>query len=182
MLLGVVGANGGATNWTGPAGWTVGGNSASPDGQALRWWWTVVPASPATSYLFSSSSYEDGAVVVIDLRGAATTNTIQGVSVMNANDNSGIGNVTSAACASVAWSGATNVVDLLLTSWQPTAANITWPTGFSQMAAATDGYGFVAVGGNLNSQTISSLPSQVANFSVSQSVIPTLQVAIRVGP
>lgn len=182
LLIGVVGANGTASVWTGPAGWTVGANGGSPDSQALRWWWYVVPASPATSYVFTSTGYTDGGVVVIDLRGASGAAPIQGVSALNANDAGGIGNVTSAVCAAVTWSGSTNVVDLLLTSWQPTGATITWPAGFSQMATATDTYGFVAVAGNLTTQAGSNLAPQTATYSVSQAVIPTLQVAIKVGP
>jgi hypothetical protein len=181
-LIGVVGANGSTTTWTAPTGWTVGTNGASPDSQALRWWWLVVPATPATSYTFKSTGYADGGAVVIDLRGASAAGPIQAVSALNANDAGGIGNVTAATYSAVSWTGSASVVDLLLTSWQPTTTAVTWPAGYSQLATANDGYGFVAVAGSLTTQTTSSLSSETATFSASQAVIPTLQLAIKVGP
>ena len=54
--------------------------------------------------------------------------------------------------------------------------------GYSLQATANDGYGFVTVGANLTTQSVSSLPAQVATLSASQAVVPTLQLAIRVVP
>ena len=101
---------------------------------------------------------------------------------MRTNDNFGDGRVTSAQFAGDSWSGSANVVSLLLMSWQPANATVTWPTGYSLQATANDGYGFVTVGANLTTQSVSSLPAQVATLSASQAVVPTLQLAIRVGP
>lgn len=181
FLVAVAGANGTATTWTAPAGWSPGTNSAGPDGQQLRWWSLVVPSTPAASYKFSANSYTDGGIVIIDFRGVAAVNPVQAVSLLATNDNSGNGNVTTAAYNSASWTGSATVVTVLLTSWQPTQASITWPAGFSQLATANDGYGFVAVAANLTSASTTGLSAQAAHFSVSQAVIPTIQIALNVG-
>jgi hypothetical protein len=67
-------------------------------------------------------------------------------------------------------------------SWQPTTTTVTWPSGYTAQASANDGYGFVAVGANLTNQTASSLGAQAATFSVTEAVVPTLQIAVLVGP
>ena len=175
LLIAVAGTNGSPTAWTAPTGWTSGAGSAAPEGQGLNWWWQVAPSGPPPAYTFQSSGWADGGIVLLDLRGGRA---IKAVSTITANDNSGVGNVTSAGVQAASWAGSSTVASLLLASWQPAGATLSWPAGFSQLAEADDGYGFVAVGGRLQSQSTSSLPSQTIGYSAPESLIPTLQVAI----
>jgi hypothetical protein len=148
----------------------------------LNWWWKIATSTDSgASVTLKASSYADGGGIVFDYRGAAAS-PILAVSTLATNDNGGNGNVTTATFNSVSWSGSANVVSLLLMSWQPVSATITWPTGYAAQATATDGYGFVAAGANLTTQSVSSLSAQTATFSASQAVIPTLQIALLVGP
>ena len=182
LLIAVAGTNGSPSSWTTPTGWTAGAGSGHPDGQGLNWWWKIATSADAgATVTLKASSYADGGGVILDYRGASAT-PIQAVSAMTTNDNFGDGRVTSAQFAGASWSGSANVVSLLLMSWQPANATVTWPTGYSLQATANDGYGFVTVGANLTTQSVSSLPAQVATLSASQAVVPTLQLAIRVGP
>lgn len=182
LLIAVAGTNGSPSSWTTPTGWTVGTGGAHPDGQGLNWWWKIATSGDVGAKVtLKSASWADGGGLVLDYRGASAT-PVQAVSAMTTNDNGGNGGVTSAQVAGASWSGPTSVVSLALMSWQPASATITWPSGYSLQGMATDTYGFVAVGANLTAQSVSSLPSLTATFSTSQAVIPTLQVAIRVGP
>jgi hypothetical protein len=101
---------------------------------------------------------------------------------MATNDNGGVGNVTKPTFNSVSWTGSTSVVSLLLMSWQPNPATVTWPAGFGLQATANDGFDSVASGANLTPQTATSLAAQTATMSKASDVIPTLQIALRVGP
>ena len=182
LLIAVAGTNGSPSSWTTPTGWTAGTGGGHPDGQGLNWWWKIATSVDAgATVTLKASAYADGGGVVLDYRGASAT-PIQAVSALTTNDNFGNGRVTSAQFAGASWSGSANVVSLLLMSWQPANATVTWPTGYSLQATANDGYGFVTVGANLTTQSVSSLPAQVATLSASQAVVPTLQLAIRVGP
>lgn len=175
LLIAVAGTNGTPSGWTAPNGWTAGTGSAAPGGQGLNWWWQIVPAAPPASYTFQSAGWADGGIVLLDLRGVTA---IKSVSALTANDNFGGGNVTSAAVQGTSWAGTANVASLILAGWQPGPATLAWPGGFTQLAEADDGYGFVTVGGRLTAQPASSLPSQTVGFSAPQTLIPTLQLAI----
>jgi hypothetical protein len=180
LLLAVAGTNGSPSSWTTPSGWNVGNGGGHPDGQGLNWWWKIATGSDSgTTVTLKSSSWADGGGVVVAYRGASAT-PIQAVSTLAANDNGGNGNVTSATGNGVSWSGSATVVSLLLMSWQPTNASVTWPAGTTLQATANDGYGFVAVGANLSPQTGTSLSAQTILLSASQAVVPTLQIALLV--
>jgi hypothetical protein len=118
---------------------------------------------------------------VLAYRGMSVT-PIQAVSALATNDNDGNGNVTSAPVNGVSWSGSATVVNLLLMSWQPTTATVTWPAGVTLQATANDGYGFVAVGANLVPKTVAGLGAQNVTLSAAQAVVPTLQIALLVSP
>jgi hypothetical protein len=98
------------------------------------------------------------------------------------NDNNGNGNVTKAQVGGVSWAGRSNVVSLVLMSWQPVAPTVTWPAGYAGQASANDGYSFVSVAAGLAPQLSTSLPGQTVTLSAAEAVIPTLQVAVAVGP
>ena len=182
LLIAVAGTNGAPASWTTPAGWTAGTGGGHPDDQGLNWWWKIASsADSGTTITLKSSSYADGGAIVLDYRGASAS-PIRAVSTLATNDNGGNGFVTSLQFNAVSWTGSANVVSLLLMSWQPANATVTWPTGYAAQATATDGYAFVAAGANLTTQTVSSLGSQTATLSVSQAVVPTLQIAVLVGP
>ena len=181
LLIAVAGTNGSPASWTTPTGWNVGANAGHPDGQGLNWWWKIAASTDSgTTVTLKASSYTDGGGVVLDYRGASGS-PIQAVSALATNDNGGNGKVTSAQFNGVSWSGLATVVSLLLMSWQPTNATVTWPAGYTLQATANDGFGFVTVGANLTSQTVSSLSAQTSTLSASQAVVPTLQLAILVG-
>jgi hypothetical protein len=182
LLIAVAGTNGAPSSWTTPAGWNVGANSAHPSGQGLNWWWKVANGSEGgTNLTLKSSSYADGGGVVLDYRGTAAS-PIAAVGSLATNDNGGVGNVTKPTFNGASWSASTKVVNLLLMSWQPSATSVGWPSGFSQQATANDGFGFVAVGANLAPQSTTSLASRTAALSVAEDIVPTLQLAVAVGP
>ncbi len=181
LLIAVTGANGTPASWTTPTGWTAGAGAGHPDDQGLNWWWKIAAtADSGATITLKSASYADGGGIVFDYRGA-TSAPIAAVSTLSTNDNNTNGNVTSATVNGVSWTGSASVVSLILTSWQPTNATETWPTGYTLQATANDGYGYVAVGANLTSQNVSSLGAQTVKLSAGQSVVPTLQIAIFVG-
>jgi Abnormal spindle-like microcephaly-assoc'd, ASPM-SPD-2-Hydin len=183
LLIAVAGTNGTPSSWTAPTGWTAGANSAHPSGQGLNWWWKVATASDAgASAIFKAKSFARGAGEVLDYRGLSASSPIVAVSTMATNSNGGAGNVTTPIFKSVSWSGSTSVVSLLLMSWQPNPATVTWPAGFGLQATANDGFDSVAAGANLTPQTTTSLATQTATLSKASDIIPTLQVALRVGP
>ena len=184
LLIVVAGTNGSPSSWTTPTGWNAGAGAGAgnPDNQGLNWWWKSASGSESgTTVTLKSSSYADGGGVILVYRGTSAT-PIQAVSGLASNDNNGNGNVTSVPFNRVAWSPSANVVSVLLMSWQPANATVTWPASYTLQATANDTYSFVAVGANLTSQTASSLSAQTATLSVSQAVVPTLQIAILVGP
>jgi N,N-dimethylformamidase beta subunit-like protein/centrosomal CEP192-like protein/ASPM-SPD-2-Hydin domain-containing protein/HYDIN/CFA65/VesB family protein len=182
LLIAVAGTNGAPASWTTPTGWTAGAGGGHPDDQGLNWWWKIASsADSGTNITLKSSSYAEGGAIMLDYRGASAT-PIRAVSTLATNDNGGVGFVTSAQFNAVSWTGSANVVSLLLVSWNPANTSVTWPTGYAAQATANDGYSFVAAGANLTTQSVSSLSSQTATFSVSEAVIQTLQVALLVGP
>jgi hypothetical protein len=182
LLIAVAGTNGSPSSWTTPSGWNVGSGGGHPDGQGLNWWWTIAAGSESgTTVTLKSSSWADGGGVVLAYRGMSVT-PIQAVSALATNDNDGNGNVTSAPVNGVSWSGSATVVNLLLMSWQPTTATVTWPAGVTLQATANDGYGFVAVGANLVPKTVAGLGAQNVTLSAAQAVVPTLQIALLVSP
>lgn len=181
LLIAVAGTNGFPSSWTSPTGWTVGANGGRPDGEGLNWWWKIASGSESgTTLTLTSSSYADGGAIVLAYRGASAT-PIQAVSTLAANDNGGNGKVTSAQFNSVAWSTSASVVSLLLMSWQPVSTTLALPTSYTLQATANDSYSYVTAGANLTAQTVSSLSTQTATLSVSEAVVPTLQIAILVG-
>ena len=181
LLIAAAGTNGSPASWTTPTGWTAGAGGGHPDGQGLNWWWKIATsADSGATITLKAASYADGGGIVLAYRGASAS-PILAVSAMATNDNGGDGHVTSAQFNGVSWSGASNVVSLLLMSWQPANATVSWPAGYSTQATATDGYGYVAAGANLTAQTLSSLGAQTVTLSASQAVLPTLQLAIQVG-
>jgi hypothetical protein len=181
LLIAVAGTNGSPKTWTTPTGWTAGSGSGQPDGQGLNWWWKVATSTDSgTTVTLKSSSYADGGGVILDYRGAAAS-PILAVSTLTTNDNGQTGNVTSVQFGAVSWSGSDSVASLLLMSWQPASATVTWPAGYAAEATATDGYGYVAVGADLSSQQTSSLSAESARLSTSQAVVPALQIAVLVG-
>lgn len=184
LLIAVAGTNGSPSTWTTPTGWNAGASAGAgnPDNQGLNWWWKIASGSESgTTLTLKSSSYADGGGVVLDYRGASVT-PIQAVSALVTNDNNSNGNVTSAQFNGVSWSTSANVVSLLLMSWQSANATVTWPTGYSLQATANDTYSYVTVGANLTPQTVGNLSAQTTTLSVSEAVVPTLQIAILVGP
>lgn len=182
LLIAVAGSNGNPSSWTTPTNWTAGANGGHPDDQGLNWWWKIATSADSGATIsLKASSYADGGGIILAYRGASSS-PIKVVSTLATNDNGGSGFVTSAQFNSVSWSGSTSVVSLLLMSWQPTAATVTWPTGYTLQATATDGYGYVAAGANLTAQSAASLSAQTATVSTSQAVVPTLQIALIVGP
>jgi Abnormal spindle-like microcephaly-assoc'd, ASPM-SPD-2-Hydin len=182
LLIAVAGTNGSPSSWTTPTGWNVGASSVPPDDQGLNWWWKIASGSESgTTLTLKSSSYADGGGVALAYRGASAT-PIEAVSALATNDNNSNGNVTSAQFNRVSWSASASVVNLLLMSWQPVNATVTWPTGYALQATANDSYSYVTVGANLTSQTVSSLSAQTATLSGSEAVVPTLQIAILAGP
>ena len=181
LLIAVAGTNGSPNTWTTPSGWTAGSGSGQPDGQGLNWWWKIATGTDSgTTVTLKSSSYADGGGVILDYRGAAAS-PILAVSSLTTNDNGGNGNVTSVQFGGVSWSGSDSVASLLLMSWQPASTAVTWPTGYTAEATATDGYGYVAVGADLASQETGSLSAQSVHLSTSQAVVPALQIAVLVG-
>jgi hypothetical protein len=181
LLIAVAGTNGSPNSWTTPAGWTAGTGSGQPDGQGLNWWWKIASGTDSgTAVTLKASSYADGGGVVLDYRGASAS-PILAVSTLAVNDNGGVGDVTSATFNSVTWTGTDSVVSLLLMSWQPVNAVVSWPAGYSAQATANDGYSFVAVGANLTPVSVSSLSAEKVTLSVSQAVVPALQIAVLVG-
>ena len=125
------------TLWATPKGWTAGGGGQL-DGQDLHWWWKIASTSEPGHYTFGHSAWADGGIVMLDIRGLSST-PIRGSSPLGAYDNSGTGNVTSAACMAVSYTGAS----LLLVGWQSTPAVVTWPSGYASPASATDGFAHV---------------------------------------
>jgi hypothetical protein len=119
--------------------------------------------------------------VVLAYRGAAA-NPLQAVSSLANNDGGGTFSTTAASFNGVSWSGSANVASLLFMSWQPNSATVTWPSGYTAQAAANDGYSFLAIGGRLVSQSVTSLGGQTATVSATQALIPALQIAVLVGP
>jgi hypothetical protein len=181
LLIAVTGTNGVPNTWTAPTGWTTGAGGGQVAGQGLNWWWKIASgADSATTITLKASSYADGGGIVLDYRGTSAS-PILAVSTLAANDNGGNGVVTSAQFNGASWSGSASVVSLLLMSWQPTNATVSWPAGYAAQGTATDGYAYAAVGADLSSQSASSLNSQTATLSISQAVVPTLQIAVAVG-
>ncbi|HZR39500.1 MAG TPA: choice-of-anchor D domain-containing protein [Ktedonobacteraceae bacterium] len=181
LLIAVAGTNGSPSSWTTPTGWNVGAGAGQPDGQGLNWWWKIASGSESgTTLTLKASSFADGGGVVLVYRGAAAT-PIEAVSALGTNDNGGNGDVTSAQFNAVSWNSSASVVSLLLMSWQPVNATVNWPAGYTLQATDNDGYSSVMVGANLTAQTASSLGAQTATLSVSQAVVPTLQIAVLVG-
>jgi hypothetical protein len=182
LLIAAAGTNGSPASWTAPAGWTAGAGGGHPDGQGLNWWWKIATsADSGATITLKAASYADGGGIILDYRGASAS-PILAVSTLATNDNGGNGRVTSAQFNSVTWSGPSNVVSMLLMSWQPANATVTWPTGYAIQATANDGYGFVAAGANLTTQQVSNLSGQTVTLSASQATVPTLQIAVLVGP
>jgi Abnormal spindle-like microcephaly-assoc'd, ASPM-SPD-2-Hydin len=181
LLIAAAGSNGSPSSWTAPTGWTTGGNGGHPDGQGLNWWWKIATSTDSGAVItLKSSSYADGGAIVLAYRGASGS-PILAVSALATNDNGGNGNVTGPQINGVSWAGSASVVSLLLMSWQPNSTNITWPTGYTTQASATDGYGYVAAGANLAPQSVNSLGAQTATLGTSQAIVPTLQIAVLVG-
>jgi hypothetical protein len=178
LLIAVAGTNGKPVSWTKPTGWTMGANSAHPDGQGLNWFWKIATnADSGANVTLKAASYADGGGIVLAYRGTAS-NPIVAVSTMATNDNNGNGNVKTPTINGVSWSQASKVVDLLLTSWQPSTSTVSWPSGFTQQETATDGFGFVMAAANLNSAVTSNFSARTATFSTGEAVIPTLQIAL----
>ena len=140
----------------------------------------VTGPESGTAVTLQAASWADGGGVVLAYRGAAAT-PIQAVSALAVNDNGATGDVTSALVNGVSWSGSANVVSLVLMSWQPNSAALTWPSGYTLQATATDSYSSVAVGANVTSQTATSLGPRIVTLSTPQAVVPTLQLAVLVG-
>jgi hypothetical protein len=135
-------------------------------------------AESGTTVTIKSSAWADGGGVVLAYQGAGSS-PITAVSALSTNDNNGDGTNT-ATFGSASWNGPTNVISLLLMSWQTTSATVVWPRGYSLQATANDAYSFVAVGANLSPQSTSNLTAQAVTLSNAEDVIPTLQVAVLV--
>jgi hypothetical protein len=183
LLIAVAGTNGSSTTWTTPTGWNAGANSGTSNTQGLNWWWKVASGTESGTYVtLKASAYEDGGAAVLAYSGTSATSPIVAVGTRTKSDNSGVGNVKSVPFSSVSWSGATNVVSLLLMSWQPNGTTTYWPANYTLRLGATDSFDYVRTAVNLLSQSVSSLPSQTVTLSTGEDVVQSLQVAVRVGP
>ena len=182
LLIAAAGTNGTPATWRTPRGWNKGAGSGTTQSQGLHWFWKVANGTEGgTKVQLKSSSYADGGGIVAVYRGASGSGPIAGVSSLKTNDNGGSFQVTSATVNGISLSNTTNVVPLILTSWQPSDATVSWPADFIAEASATDGYGHVAIGESLSSLNTSSVNAQTLNFSTAQSVMQTLQIAVSAG-
>jgi hypothetical protein len=130
----------------------MGPSSPNQIAQALVWWYKVADGSEGGTHLtLTSSQYADGGAVLGVWQGQ-TTNPIAGASDMLVNSGGGIGHVTTADVAPIAFGTTTSVLPLVITSWQSSAAQIAYPPGFFYLSGASDGYSAVALAMALNPQ------------------------------
>lgn len=171
LLVVAESANQASTSWWAPSGWTFGGGGQM-DGQDLNWWWKVASPSEPQTYYFKHSQWADGGMVMLDFAGTSATPVV-GVSALGRFNNQGAGDVTQVTLGPVTNASAAS---LLILGWQPTSTVPTWPAGYTKVASATDGFGYVAAAVNT---TVAPVSARTVSMNNAQDVVLTLQIAFR---
>jgi hypothetical protein len=164
-----------------PNGWTLGTSVTNGGIGFAGWWWKLAGASEASSYAWQWNAFQDGAFGMWIGSGNDPVNPIAGNSTQSdAAANTG----TPITAGSASWSGAKDVVSVILIGIQP-VVTVTPPSGWND---STDGWtdsdgtdsGFHY--GNLTTvAAATSLPSKT--FSVSGTTgADAVQIAIALAP
>jgi hypothetical protein len=171
LLVVAESANQASTSWWAPSGWTFGGGGQQ-DGQDLNWWWKVASQSEPQTYYFKHSQWADGGMVMLDFAHTSATPVV-GVSALGLFNNQGAGNVTQATFGPV---NNTSAASLLIAGWQPASAVPTWPAGYTRVASANDGFGYIAAAVNT---TVAPVTARTIQMNAPQDVVLTVQIAFR---
>jgi hypothetical protein len=175
-ILFIGGFNGPTPTWAIPSGW-VNAHQNVANGEPMP----VIfgPADTASNYTFTptQSGSINGGWGLITLRDVYLSGGFAGIS----SDGADGGNTGSHSVPSVSWTGAADVISLLIFTWQTGAATTTFPTNWTQQWNVDDTFEGLAIAVNTNVQAgVTSLPSQT--ITSSPNVFgETNQYAIKVG-
>jgi hypothetical protein len=129
--------NGTGTPSSVPSNWTQGGLKTSGLIGLFGWWWKVAGSSEASSYSWQFSAFQDGAFGLWIGTGADPVAPIKATSTLaDAGANTG----TPITAGSVSWTGATDVVSVILVGVQP-VVTVTSPSGWTTTDGWTDSDG-----------------------------------------
>jgi hypothetical protein len=162
-ILFIGGFNGPTPTWAVPSGWSLAHQNVA-NGEPLPL--IFGPADASTSYTFTPTQAGaiDGGWGLITLRDV----NLQFGPVGTSADGADGGNTASHTVPSASWTGAKNVISLIVFTWQTGAATATWPAGWSEQWNVDDTFEGCAIAVNtavqeavtsLASRTISTSPS-----------------------